>query len=281
MADKGILYVVATPIGNLGDISRRACEVLASVDTVVAEDTRHSGALLRHLAIQARLSALHEHNEREVVPGLVERLERGESLALISDAGTPLISDPGFRLVRAAGAAGITVSPLPGACAAIAALSVAGLASDRFVFEGFLPARARARRTRLEQLADETRSLIFYESSHRIDEMLADLVTVFGGDRQAVVARELTKLHETLLGGSVAQLVERVRDDPDQRRGEFVVVVAGAAEVAAGEQEGVRVARILAEELPPGQAATLAARISGVARSRLYRILCGREQDAE
>jgi 16S rRNA (cytidine1402-2'-O)-methyltransferase len=281
MADKGILYVVATPIGNLGDISRRACEVLASVDTVVAEDTRHSGALLRHLAIQARLSALHEHNEREVVPGLVERLERGESLALISDAGTPLISDPGFRLVRAARAAGITVSPLPGACAAIAALSVAGLASDRFVFEGFLPARARARRTRLEQLADETRSLIFYESSHRIDEMLADLVTVFGGDRQAVVARELTKLHETLLGGSVAQLVERVRDDPDQRRGEFVVVVAGAAEVAAGEQEGVRVARILAEELPPGQAATLAARISGVARSRLYRILCGREQDAE
>ncbi len=276
----GELFIVATPIGNLGDLSERARATLAAVDEVVAEDTRHSGALLRHLAINTRLSALHDHNERAVVPQLVARLEQGLRLALISDAGTPLISDPGFRLVRAAREAGVRVTALPGPCAAIAALSVAGLASDRFVFEGFLPARSRQRRTRLQALVGEARTLIFYESCHRIGEMVADLVELFGGERPAVVARELTKLHETLLGANLSQIAAAIATDANQRRGEFVVVVAGAEPLATSEQEGLRIARILAEELPPGQAATLAARISGVKRSRLYAALAGREDES-
>jgi len=268
----GKLWIVATPIGNLDDISVRAREVLCAVDLIAAEDTRHSAALLRHIGSTVRTFALHEHNERAASDQLVERMREGAQIALISDAGTPLISDPGFRLVRAAREAGVVVSPVPGACAAIAALSVAGLPSDRFVFEGFLPAKSAARRAHLETVQAETRTLIFYESSHRIDETLNDALAVFGGERRAALARELTKLFETVLDGTLAELAARVAADADQRRGEFVLLVAGAAEDvdAARLLEGQRVFDLLRRELPPSRAAKVAAEITGAPRKALY-----------
>lgn len=269
---RGRLWVVATPIGNLGDFSPRAQQVLAQVALVCAEDTRHSAPLLAQAGSRAQLMALHEHNEHEQSARVVQRLLGGEDVALVSDAGTPLISDPGFRLVRAAREAGCEVSPVPGPCAAIAALSVAGIASDRFVFEGFLPAKATARRERLQELAGETRTLIFYESSHRIIQALADLVAVFGGDRHAALARELSKRFETVIAASLAQIHARVLADHDQQRGEFVLVVAGAAggDEAAALAQGRRVFTLLREELPPSRAARLAAAISGAPRKALY-----------
>lgn len=267
----GILWVVATPIGNLGDVSNRARAVLRDVAVIAAEDTRHSRPLLKHLGIATPMTALHEHNERAVVTALLTRLQAGEDIALISDAGTPLISDPGFRLVRAAREAGMTVSPVPGACAAIAALSVAGLPSDRFVFEGFLPAKAAARRARLRELADESRTLVLYESSHRISECCADLCEVFGREREAMLLRELTKLHETCLGATLVEIAERVASDAEQRLGEFVLVVAGCGEEADAKLvEGRRIYALLRAELPPAQAAKLAAAISGAPRKALY-----------
>jgi 16S rRNA (cytidine1402-2'-O)-methyltransferase len=264
--------VVATPIGNLADLSARAREILGAVELIAAEDTRHSAALLAQFGIGTRTLALHEHNEREKSAELVQRLRDGAQIALISDAGTPLVSDPGFRLVRAAREAGIAVSPVPGACAAVAALSAAGLPSDRFVFEGFLPAKPAARRAHLQTLAGETRTLIFYESSHRIEECLRDCADVFGAARRAVLARELTKLYETILDGTLADLSARVASDADQRRGEFVLLVAGADEGgdAAKLAEGRRVFGILRRELPPSRAAKLAAEISGASRKALY-----------
>jgi 16S rRNA (cytidine1402-2'-O)-methyltransferase len=267
----GVLHVVATPIGNLGDLSPRAGQVLGSVDAICAEDTRHTRQLLSQLGVSTPLLALHEHNEEAMAPRLVARLQAGESLALVSDAGTPLVSDPGFRLVRAAREAGIRVSPVPGPCAMVAALSAAGLPSDRFVFEGFLPAKAGARRERLAVLAGEARTLVFYESSHRIEEMLADAAAAFGEDRRAVLARELTKLFETVLDGTLARLHARVRDDADQRKGEFVVVVEGAGEDGAARlAEGRRVYALLSTELKPSVAAKLAAEITGAPRKALY-----------
>ncbi len=267
----GILYVVATPIGNLADLSPRAVETLRGVAAICAEDTRHSRPLLAHHRIERPLIALHEHNESEISDKLVARILAGESLALISDAGTPLVSDPGYRLVCAARAAGIRVSPLPGACAAIAALSVAGLASDRFTFEGFLPAKPAARRARLVQLASELRTLVFYESSHRIEEMLADARVAFGDARSAVIARELTKLFETVLDGDLASLHARVVAEADQRKGEFVVIVAGVGDDTDAKLiEGRRLYAKLCEHLPPSQAAKLAAELSGAARKALY-----------
>jgi 16S rRNA (cytidine1402-2'-O)-methyltransferase len=268
----GRLWVVATPIGNLDDLSPRARKTVAEADLIAAEDTRHSAALLQHWNIATRCIALHEHNERELSAELVERLRGGADVALISDAGTPLISDPGFRLVRAAREAGIGVSPVPGACAAIAALSAAGLPSDRFVFEGFLPVKSAARRSHLQALRGEARTLIFYESSHRIVDALTDLAAVFGAQRRGVVARELTKLFETILDGGLGELAERVAADPNQQRGEFVVLVAGAGDDAAAARlaEGQRVFELLREELPPGRAAKLAAEISGAPRNALY-----------
>ena len=265
------LHVVATPIGNLGDLSPRAREVLADVAAVCAEDTRRSGQLLAHFGIDTPLLALHEHNEQQLAERLVARLLAGESLALVSDAGTPLVSDPGYRLVRAARAAGVKVSPVPGPSALVAALSVAGLPSDRFTFEGFLPAKASARRERLAALAGEPRTLVFYESSHRIEESLADLRAAFGDDRPAVLARELTKLFETVLDGTLADLHARVAADADQRKGEFVLVVQGVGEdVDAKLAEGRRVHAILARQLPPSTAAKLAAEITGAPRKALY-----------
>ncbi len=265
------LYVVATPIGNLGDLSPRAQEVLRSVAAVCAEDTRHTRPLLAHFGIDKPMVALHDHNEDGIAGRIVARLLGGESLALVSDAGTPLVSDPGFRLVRAARAAGVKVSPVPGACAAIAALSVAGLPSDRFLFEGFLPAKAGARRERLQRLASETATLVFYESSHRIAESLADMAAVFGGERPAVIARELTKLFETVLDGPLQDLLARVQADDNQRKGEFVVMVQGVGDdEAARLAEGRRLYARLNEHLPPSAAAKLAAELSGAPRKALY-----------
>lgn len=268
---QGTLFVVATPIGNLGDLSPRAQDTLRAVAAICAEDTRHTRQLLSHFGIERPLIALHEHNESEIAEKLVARMQAGDSLALVSDAGTPLISDPGFRLVRAARAAGIRVSPIPGACAAIAALSVAGLPSDRFVFEGFLPAKGAARRARLQELAAETRTLVVYESAHRIDDALEDLRTVFGGARRAALARELTKLFETVRDGSLDELVAFVAGDPNQRKGEFVLLIAGDADVDARRiAEGRRLYAKLGEHLPPSTAAKLAAELSGASRKALY-----------
>ncbi|PRH83520.1 16S rRNA (cytidine(1402)-2'-O)-methyltransferase [Arenimonas caeni] len=267
----GALHVVATPIGNLGDLTARARAVLAGVDAICAEDTRHTRQLLQALGIERPLLALHEHNEADIAWRLVERLKAGEALALVSDAGTPLVSDPGYRLVREVRAAGLRVVPVPGACAAIAALSVAGIPSDRFCFEGFLPAKAGARRERLQALARETRTLVFYESSHRIEECLADLVAEFGAQREAVLARELTKLFETVLGDTLGDIAQRVTSDENQRKGEFVIVVRGCEDDAEARlREGQRIYARLSEHLKPSVAARLAADLSGAPRKALY-----------
>ena len=267
----GVLYVVATPIGNLGDLSARAGQTLREVAAICAEDTRRTRTLLTHLGIDTPTLPLHEHNEEAMAARLVARLAAGESLALVSDAGTPLVSDPGFRLVRAARQAGIRVSPVPGPSALVAALSAAGLPSDRFVFEGFLPAKAAARRARLAALAGEPRTLIFYESAHRIAESLADLRAAFGDERRAVLARELTKLFETVLDGSLAGLQAAVQADADQRKGEFVLLVEGAGEDGGAMlAERRRVYALLSGHLPPSSAARLAAEITGAPRKALY-----------
>lgn len=272
MPQPGKLYVVATPIGHLDDLSPRARQVLRDADAVCAEDTRRTRPLLAHAGIDTPLLAVHDYNEQAVADGLVDRMRQGQTLALVSDAGTPLISDPGYRLVRAARAAGIVVSPVPGPCAFVAALSVAGLPSDRFVFEGFLPAKAGARRQRLEQLAGETRTLAFYESSHRIHDTLDDACAAFGPERPAVLARELTKLYETVLDGTLADLHAAVGADANQRRGEFVLLVAGAQDdEQARVQRGQALYRTLSRHLPPSKAASLAAEISGAPRKALYR----------
>lgn len=267
----GTLHVVATPIGNLNDLSPRAQETLRGVSAICAEDTRHTRQLLSYFGIEQSLVALHEHNEAGLAERIVARLQAGESLALVSDAGTPLVSDPGFRLVAAARAAGIRVSPVPGPCALVAALSAAGLPSDRFAFEGFLPAKTGARRERLAQLAGETRTLIFYESSHRIEETLEDAVVAFGAERPAAIARELTKLFETVLSGGLGELHARVAADADQRKGEFVLLVQGVADdTDARVAEGRRIYALLDAHLPPSTAAKLAAEISGAPRKALY-----------
>ena len=272
MSNAGTLYVVATPIGNLEDMTPRAVRVLSAVDLIAAEDTRHSGKLLMHFGIGTRTEALHEHNERSQVPRLVDVLREGKSIAFITDAGTPLVSDPGFHLVRAARQAGLTVVPVPGACAAIAALSAAGLPSDRFVFEGFPPAKSAARRAVFEKLHAEPRTLIFYESPHRIRESLADMAEVFGAERQAVLARELTKQYETIRDGTLAELCRWVEGDKDQQLGEFVILIHGLprAEQEAVDAEAERVLQVLLEELPVSQAAALAARITGLKKNKLY-----------
>jgi 16S rRNA (cytidine1402-2'-O)-methyltransferase len=269
----GTLYVVATPIGNLEDISARALRVLKEVSLIAAEDTRHSSRLLAHFGIQTPLAACHEHNEREEGGRFLGRLQAGESIALISDAGTPLISDPGYHLVRQARAAGVAVVPVPGACALIAALSAAGLPSDRFIFEGFLPAKAAARRARLETLKEEPRTLIFYEAPHRILESLRDFEDVFGGGRIAVLGRELTKAFETLKGLPLGQLRAWVEADSNQQRGECVVLVEGwhaPQDESAVSAESLRVLDLLLAEMPLKRAAAITAEITGVRKNLLY-----------
>src|SRR5688572_8703062 len=261
MAGPGVLYVVATPIGNMGDISARAREILAGVSAVAAEDTRHSGRLLRELGLERPLLSLHEHNERARIAELVARLQSGESIALVSDAGTPLVSDPGYLLVSAAVDAGIAVSPVPGPSAAITALSASGLPCDRFCFEGFLPARAAARRRRLAELAAETRTLILYEAPHRIAECLADLAAACGAERRACIARELTKRFETFYRGGLGELADRAKADTDLARGEAVILVEGAPRAEPGAAQVDEILAVLLRHLPPSAAAAAAAKI--------------------
>ena len=270
----GVLYVVATPIGNLDDFSHRAVETLRQVRLVAAEDTRHSAKLLARHGISAELVALHEHNEESQSETLLARLLAGDSLALISDAGTPLLSDPGYRLVSLAHQSGIRVSPVPGPSAVTAALSVCGLPTDRFVFEGFLPAKSSARRGALEKLAAESRTMVFFESGHRIVAALQDLAEIFGAGRRASMCRELTKQYETVLRGSLAELAETVAGNPEQRKGEFVVVVEGG-EPDPDEQlaRGVELATSLIDHLPASQAAKIAAKVSGATRRAVYEAL--------
>ena len=278
----GTLYVVATPIGNLEDMTPRAIRILSEVDLIAAEDTRHSGKLLKHFGIEAKTEALHEHNERSQVPRLIEILQAGKSIAFITDAGTPLVSDPGFHLVRSARQAGLTVIPVPGACAAIAALSAAGLPSDRFVFEGFPPAKSAARRAVFEKLREEARTLIFYESPHRILESLKEMTEIFGPEREAVLARELTKQFETVRNGTLTELSEWVNRDPHQQLGEFVILIHGVPrkEREAVDEEAERVLRILLGELPVSQAAALAAKITGLKKNRLYEYALNLKRDS-
>jgi 16S rRNA (cytidine1402-2'-O)-methyltransferase len=266
------LYVVATPIGNLEDISHRALRILAEVACIAAEDTRHSKVLLDHYGIGTPMLSLHEHNEQERIPSLIERVRAGEALALISDAGTPLISDPGFRLVRAMHDAGLPVYSVPGASAVTAALSIGGMASDRFLFEGFLPAKASARKNRLKSLATEPSTLVFFESSHRVQASVADMAQVFGADRKAAICRELTKRFETVLRGDLEKLAEVVAREADQRKGEFVILVAGNTEQES-DVDGLELARALREHIPASQAARVAAKVTGASRRDHYKAL--------
>jgi len=278
--EAGRLYVVATPIGNLGDMVPRAVEVLKAVAIIAAEDTRHSGKLFTHFGIDSRLVAYHDHNEADKSEWLLGQLLAGKDVALVSDAGTPLISDPGYRLVRAVQEEGHQVYPVPGACAAIAALSVSGLATDRFLFEGFLPAKAGTRENRLKALANEHATLIFYEAPHRVEASLSAMCAEFGAEREAVLAREITKTYETIRRGSLAELVDFVRDDDNQRRGEIVLLVEGKRGVESELDDSTRaLLQRLVVELPAKRAAAVVADLSGLRKKDLYQYLLDIKQN--
>ena len=269
----GILYIVATPIGNLQDITQRALDTFAQVDLIAAEDTRHSGLLLSHYGIKKPFFALHDHNEQEKAHILVEKLKQGSHIALISDAGTPLISDPGFHLVRQCREAGIRVVPLPGACAAITALCASGIASDRFCFDGFLPAKSKARKDKLENIAEEDRTLIFYESTHRILDTLEDMQSVLGGERYIVLAREITKTWETITGNTIKNLREWLLEDPNRTKGEMVLIVEGKPKSDNNDEispQAVKALELIAEELPLKKAAAIVAELYGYKKNALY-----------
>ncbi|WNN49003.1 16S rRNA (cytidine(1402)-2'-O)-methyltransferase [Siccibacter colletis] len=269
---QGKLYIVPTPIGNLGDITQRALDVLQSVDLIAAEDTRHTGLLLQHFAINARLFALHDHNEQQKAQTLLAKLQDGQNIALVSDAGTPLINDPGYHLVRTCREAGVQVVPLPGPCAAIAALSAAGLPSDRFCYEGFLPAKSKGRRDTLRALEQEPRTLIFYESTHRLIESLEDICSELGESRYVVLAREITKTWESIHGAPIGELVAWVKEDENRRKGEMVLIVEGfKAQEEALPADALRTLALLQAELPLKKAAALAAEIHGVKKNALYK----------
>lgn len=280
MPTPGILYIVATPIGNLADLSPRAQQILKTVATIAAEDTRHSHYLLTQFGIQTPCISLHEHNEQARITNLLAQLKDGLSLALISDAGTPLISDPGYRLVQAARESGIKVVPIPGPCALIAALSVAGLPSDRFIFEGFLPTKTTAKQKQLTKLKGEERTLIFYEAPHRILDTISVMISVFGNERRGVIARELTKTFETVYGGTLATIQDWLLHDANQQKGEFVILLHGAPEKTANPNENtaLTILDILLSELPVSQAAKLAAKITGEKKSWFYEKALERKQ---
>jgi 16S rRNA (cytidine1402-2'-O)-methyltransferase len=270
--EPGVLYVVATPIGNLDDISHRAVKCLQAVSLVAAEDTRRTRQLLSHLGIARPLVSVHEHNERSRIDGLISQLRAGCSIALVSDAGTPLVSDPGYPLVRALAGQGIRIIPIPGACSIIAALCAAGLPTDRFLFDGFLPARAAARRQHLLELARQSRTIALLESARRIRATLADMEAILGPEREAVLARELTKLHEEFLRGSIHELGALLDSDPGRCRGEFVIIVRGADASAVEGDDVAALMDALLAELPVSRAAALAARVTGRRRAELYRL---------
>lgn len=272
-AEGATLYIVPTPIGNLGDITQRALDVLAQVDIIAAEDTRHTGKLLAHFNIQTKTFALHDHNEQHKAQALVDKLLSGQSIALVSDAGTPLISDPGYHLVNQCRQAGVKVVPLPGACAVITALSASGLPSDRFSFEGFLPAKSKGRKDKFLEIAKVERTCIFYESPHRINESLQDMLEILGPDRQVVLARELTKTFETIQGLPLGELIEWINQDENRKRGEMVLLIHGSREESnqALPEEALRSVSILSKELPLKKAAALAAEIYNVKKNALYK----------
>ncbi|SHK71809.1 16S rRNA (cytidine1402-2'-O)-methyltransferase [Marinobacter antarcticus] len=270
----GTLYIVATPIGNLEDLSSRAAKVLSEVAVIAAEDTRHSGRLLQHLGINKPLIALHDHNERGRVKSILDQLLAGADVALISDAGTPLISDPGYVLVREARAEGVRVSPIPGPCALVAALSAAGLPTDRFLFVGFLPAKRTGRRTALDELRKEISTLVFYESPHRILDTVSDIMEVMGAHREIVLGREITKTFETFYSGEAAQVLSALTDDPHGSRGEFVVMVRGADKAESGLMAGAldvdQLLSLLIAELPVKKVAKIASGLTGLGKNELY-----------
>ena len=269
----GTLFVVATPIGNLEDLSPRARQTLADVDLIAAEDTRHTGRLLSHFGVETRLLALHDHNEIDRAERVIRDLAAGRSVALVSDAGTPLISDPGYRLVKAAHEAGINVSPIPGPSAMIAALSVAGLATDRFCFEGFLPAKKKGRRDALAGLANETRTMVFYESVHRMESSVADMVEVFGRARSVFLGREMSKMHEQCISTTLGELARQVMDDEITQKGEIVVVVAGGDQVTSSAIDSDSLLHDLAALLPKKEVARIVAKATGEKRNALYQRL--------
>jgi len=272
VANPGRLAVISTPIGNLGDLSPRAREELAAAELVAAEDTRRTGQLLTTLGLSRPLVSLHEHNETERIDELLERLRGGARIALVSDAGTPLLSDPGFELVRRVAQEGVSIVAVPGPSAITAALSIAGLPTERFSFEGFLPARLAERRTRLAELAAEARTLVFFEAPHRIAECLEDMAAAFGGARRAAVARELTKVFETVYRGTLATLCVQARSDANFTRGEITLVVEGAARASIDPARAQLDAtlQVLLTELAPSKAAALAARLTGARRNDAY-----------
>ena len=278
----GTLYVVATPIGNLADLSPRAIEVLTQVDLVLAEDTRHTAQLLRHFGLSRPMLSLHEHNERQKMESVVQQLQENQSIALVSDAGTPLVSDPGFPLLRRVRELNLPVVAVPGPCAAIAALSVAGLPTDRFIFEGFLPSRRGARQARLQTLAAEQRTLVFYESGKRLAPMLEDLCLIFGPQREAAVARELTKLYESLYRAGLGELKLQSDSDPDMSRGELVVLVQGCSErEEEHDQELDRVLSVLLPVLPLSQAVKLACALTDLGRNQVYKRATSLQKDID
>ena len=274
----GTLYIVATPIGNLGDMSPRAIEILGSVDLIAAEDTRHSRPLLQHFAINTPLIAYHEHNEQEQAARLIEQVKAGKSIALISDAGTPLINDPGYRIVAAAHAHEIKVVPIPGPSAVIAALSVSGLPTDRFVYEGYLPSKTTARIKQLQAMLPETRTMVFYESPHRIEATLEDMQTVFGGWRQIALAREMTKQYEQIAYGAVQDISDQIKNGTIKIKGEFVIVVKGAEVQASDDNEVMRIMQLLSEKLSTKDAAALTAKITGRKKNELYQLAIDTEE---
>ncbi len=272
--EQSTLYVVSTPIGNLGDITQRALDVLAGVDAILAEDTRRTAQLLSHYNIKSKLVSFHDHNERERVEQIVQWLSEGQSLALVSDAGTPLISDPGYVLVSELRTKNIKVSPIPGVSAIVTALSASGLPTDRFCFEGFLPAKPTQRRNALERVVKEPRTLVFYESSHRIEDSIADCVSVFGGERKAVIARELTKRFETFLSGSLESILIKLQTDSNQQKGEFVVMIAGAElQQHAFDEKAEMLAKELVEHLPPKLAAQIISNLTELNKKQAYELI--------
>jgi 16S rRNA (cytidine1402-2'-O)-methyltransferase len=269
----GVLTIVATPIGNLNDMVPRAVQTLQSVSLIACEDTRHSKRLLNHFNIDKPCVAYHDHGDRQMLEKLLLRLENGEDIALISDAGTPLISDPGYRIVAKARARGITVMPIPGACAAIAALSVSGLPTDSFLFGGFLPAKTAQRKTALNEYKTATETLVFYEAPHRVLETVDDMVEIFGQQRQGFLAREISKAFETFLQGTLEQLQQQIALDSNQQRGEIVLVIAGVEEkTASATVSAEKVLKLLLKELPASKAASLTAKICGADKKAMYQV---------
>lgn len=275
----GRLFIVATPIGNLSDLGVRAKDVLASVDMVLAEDTRQTAKLMRHYGISVPVRSCHDHNERQVTPGVIERLTSGQDVALVSDAGTPLVSDPGFHLVRKVREAGILISPVPGPSALMAAVSCSGLPVRRFCFEGFLPSRSAQRKQALSMLSAEQRTMVFFESSHRIIESLKDMTECLGIEREAVLCREMTKLHETFFAGRLGEVHSFVKGDVNQKKGEFVILISGRAEADVCWMKACTLADRLVSDLPAKAASRIAAETFGVSRNRLYQHVIQRSRE--